>query len=100
MEYGEFKQIVRYLEGEISAEDLNAGIKPGQSSFHSKDSGQESEIRRLRRMAFGSRDYVSSEYSGSASESACNPATSSSGAGTAESEERGLRRDSRGRISG
>ncbi|XP_078168857.1 proline-rich receptor-like protein kinase PERK3 isoform X2 [Carex rostrata] len=42
-------QIVRYLEGEISLEDLNAGMMPGDSKVKTNTSEQDV----LRRMAFG-----------------------------------------------
>uniref|UniRef100_A0A0E0DTW9 non-specific serine/threonine protein kinase n=2 Tax=Oryza meridionalis TaxID=40149 RepID=A0A0E0DTW9_9ORYZ len=48
-------QIVRYLEGELSIDDLNAGVAPGQSSLRSQEhSGDTTELvrRRLRRVAF------------------------------------------------
>uniref|UniRef100_A0A0D9WIN9 non-specific serine/threonine protein kinase n=1 Tax=Leersia perrieri TaxID=77586 RepID=A0A0D9WIN9_9ORYZ len=47
-------QIVRYMEGELSIEDLNAGVAPGQSSLHSPEqSGDTTEqIRLMRRLAF------------------------------------------------
>ncbi|XP_072995460.1 proline-rich receptor-like protein kinase PERK15 [Typha latifolia] len=88
-------QIIRYLEGEISNEDLNVGIKPGQSSFHGhrepgKDSGQQSDVRRLRKMAFGNQEDISSaEFSETTSEYGVNQTTSSSGADTGEVESRG-----------
>jgi hypothetical protein len=34
-------------------EDLNAGVKPGQSAMHRSSGGTTDQINRLRRMAFG-----------------------------------------------
>uniref|UniRef100_A0ACD5VLE4 Uncharacterized protein n=1 Tax=Avena sativa TaxID=4498 RepID=A0ACD5VLE4_AVESA len=78
-------QIVRYLEGELAAEDLNAGMTPGQSAMHrSLGAGNTDEVRRLRRMAFrpgtgtGSgtiSEYASSELSAPTSEYGLNPSS-------------------------
>ncbi|KAL5229649.1 hypothetical protein ABZP36_028425 [Zizania latifolia] len=85
-------QIVRYLEGELSMEDLNAGVAPGQSllHLHGHSGGTTEQMRRLRRMAFlpgtgtvtedASSDYLSeltSEYG-------LYPSSSSSGGDTGE----------------
>ncbi|XP_047044168.1 proline-rich receptor-like protein kinase PERK1 [Lolium rigidum] len=43
-------QIVRYLEGELPLDALNAGVEPGQSETH--DDGEREQLRRMRRMAF------------------------------------------------
>uniref|UniRef100_A0ACD5VUW4 Uncharacterized protein n=1 Tax=Avena sativa TaxID=4498 RepID=A0ACD5VUW4_AVESA len=78
-------QIVRYLEGELAAEDLNAGMTPGQSAMHrSLGGGNTDDVRRLRRMAFrqgtgtGSgaiSEYASSELSAPTSEYGLNPSS-------------------------
>ncbi|CAD6202773.1 unnamed protein product [Miscanthus lutarioriparius] len=63
------KQIVRALEGDASLDDLNEGVKPGQSMMFSSgseyDSGGNyaSNINRFRKVAFESSEY-SNEYSG------------------------------------
>ena len=44
------KQIVRYLEGQLSAEALNAGVAPGQSELLEDHAGE--QLRRMRRLAF------------------------------------------------
>ncbi|KAK3138265.1 hypothetical protein QOZ80_5AG0366590 [Eleusine coracana subsp. coracana] len=84
-------QIVRYLEGQLSVEALNAGVAPGQSEEHDGHAGD--EIRRMRRMAFvpgatGTRtDNMSSSYvSEPTSEYGLNPSSSSTSddAGTSE----------------
>ena len=46
-------QIVRYLEGELPLDALNAGVEPGQSETH--DGGEPELLRRMRRMAFLNR---------------------------------------------
>ncbi|KAF0915336.1 hypothetical protein E2562_035560 [Oryza meyeriana var. granulata] len=61
------KQIVRALEGDASLDDLNEGVKPGQSMMFSSgsdyDSGNyASNISKLRKVAFESSIEDSSEY--------------------------------------
>ncbi|PAN28507.1 hypothetical protein PAHAL_5G157600 [Panicum hallii] len=94
-------QIVRYLEGELSVEDLNAGVRPGQSAMQRSGGGTTDQIGRLRRMAFGPgaggsttgtgagtiTEYASSEFSDPTSEYGLNPSseyTASSGGDTGE----------------
>ncbi|KAB8100186.1 hypothetical protein EE612_030629, partial [Oryza sativa] len=87
-------QIVRYLEGELSIDDLNAGVAPGQSSLRSQEhSGDMTELvrRRLRRVAFppgsgvtvtGTGAVTDSGYlSEATSEYGVNPSISSSSGG-------------------
>ncbi|BAD87097.1 putative receptor protein kinase PERK1 [Oryza sativa Japonica Group] len=75
-------QIVRYLEGELAAEDLNAGVTPGQSAMQRTSGGTTDQMKRLRKMAFGSAtgtgtvsEYTSSEFSEPTSEYGLNPST-------------------------
>ncbi|XP_066315012.1 proline-rich receptor-like protein kinase PERK2 [Miscanthus floridulus] len=95
-------QIVRYLEGELSVEDLNAGVIPGQSAMQRSGGGTTDQINRLRRMAFGPgaggstgtgtgtgtiTEYSSSEFSDPTSEYGLNPSseyTASSAGDTGE----------------
>ncbi|KAL5202184.1 hypothetical protein ABZP36_013136 [Zizania latifolia] len=85
-------QIVRYLEGELSMEDLNSGVAPGQSLLHLHEhSGDTTEqMKRIRRMAFvpgtGTvTENVSSDYlSELTSEYGLYPSSSSSGGYTGE----------------
>lgn len=91
-------QIVRYLEGELSVEDLNAGVMPGQSAMQRSGGGTTDQINRLRRMAFGPgaggstgtgtiTEYASSEFSDPTSEYGLNPSseyTASSAGDTGE----------------
>ncbi|ESR36487.1 hypothetical protein CICLE_v10029936mg [Citrus x clementina] len=100
-------QIVRALEGDVSLEDLNDGIKPSQASIlgggtaNSSAVGSASarssdvdnisyteDLKKLRRMAEGNASgaYVSSEY-GATSEYGLNPSSSSSEFGSREREE-------------
>lgn len=64
-----FLQIVRALEGDASLDDLNEGVKPGQSMMFSSGSENDSggnyasNINRFRKVAFESSEY-SNEYSG------------------------------------
>lgn len=61
-------QIVRALEGDASLDDLNEGVKPGQSMMFSSSSEYDSggnyasNINRLRKVAFESSEY-SNDYS-------------------------------------
>lgn len=68
-------QIVRALEGDVSLEDLNEGVRPGHSrpfgSYASSDydsSQYNEDMKKFRKMALASRDYASSEYSAPTSE--------------------------------
>ncbi|GJN08550.1 hypothetical protein PR202_ga26485 [Eleusine coracana subsp. coracana] len=78
------KQIVRALEGDASLDDLNEGVKPGQSMMFSSSSEYDSaagnyasNINRFRKVAFDSSDDYSSEYGGTTSEYGLNPSQSS-----------------------
>jgi hypothetical protein len=73
------EQIVRYLEGEISLEDLNAGMMPGNSEVKGSSTEQET----LKRMAFGG--IITEDYTESDQTSEYEPA--SSGANTEEMEQ-------------
>ncbi|XP_010936290.2 proline-rich receptor-like protein kinase PERK15 isoform X2 [Elaeis guineensis] len=75
-------QIVRALEGDTALEDLNEGVKPGQSTYFNSSSDFESgsysaKMRRFRRTALGSEEF-SNEYSGQTSEYGLNASDSSS----------------------
>ena len=84
----------------MSVEDLNAGVRPGQSAMQ-RSGGTTDQIGRLRRMAFGPgaggsttgtgagtiTEYASSEFSDPTSEYGLNPSseyTASSGGDTGE----------------
>lgn len=80
-------QIVRALEGDSSLEDLNEGVKPGQSAAYSPN-GQTStaaydtgaynaDMMKFRKMVMSSQEFNSSEY-GETSEYGVNPSASSS----------------------
>lgn len=68
-------QIVRALEGDSSLEDLNEGVRPGQSSMYgsgSSDYSQSSynaDMKKFRQMALSSQEFPSSEYGASSGES-------------------------------
>uniref|UniRef100_A0A453FIF2 non-specific serine/threonine protein kinase n=1 Tax=Aegilops tauschii subsp. strangulata TaxID=200361 RepID=A0A453FIF2_AEGTS len=90
------QQIVRYLEGELSAEDLNGGMAPGQSAMHRSGGGNTDEVRRLRRMAFGPgtgtaggtiSEYASSEMSARTSEYGLNPSSEYTASSAADTED-------------
>ncbi|XAR53340.1 Non-specific serine/threonine protein kinase [Bertholletia excelsa] len=78
-------QVVRALEGDVSLSDLNEGITPGHSRAYGShgssdyDTNQYNEdIKKFRKMAFGTQDYGGSEYSGPTSEYGLYPSGSSS----------------------
>ncbi|KAG6518190.1 hypothetical protein ZIOFF_021593 [Zingiber officinale] len=82
-------QIVRALEGDVSLEDLNEGVRPGHSRFFSSygssdyDSIQYNEdMKKFRKMALGTQEYENPEQS---IEYGQNP-SSSSGEGQQEIE--------------
>uniref|UniRef100_A0ACD5XJ91 Uncharacterized protein n=2 Tax=Avena sativa TaxID=4498 RepID=A0ACD5XJ91_AVESA len=60
------KQIVRALEGDMSLDDLNEGVKPGQSMVYSSDESGNyaANINRLRQVAFESSGEYTNEYGG------------------------------------
>ncbi|KZV19018.1 hypothetical protein F511_08446 [Dorcoceras hygrometricum] len=77
--------IVRALDGNSLLEDLNEGVKPGQSSafnprgnIESYDTGAyNADMMKFRKMVMTSQDFNSSEY-GATSEYGLNPSSSSS----------------------
>ncbi|KAF6166621.1 hypothetical protein GIB67_005483 [Kingdonia uniflora] len=80
-------QIVRALEGDVSLDDLNEGVKPGQSSQFSSSTGSSdydtgsynADMKKFRKMALASQEFASSEYGGgNTSEYGLNPSSSSS----------------------
>lgn len=80
-------QIVRALEGDSSLEDLNEGVKPGQSAAYNPngktgtsayDTGAyNADMMKFRKMVMSSQEFNSSEY-GDTSEYGLNPSASSS----------------------
>ncbi|XAR66997.1 Non-specific serine/threonine protein kinase [Bertholletia excelsa] len=98
-------QVVRALEGDVSLADLNEGVRPGHSTVYSSygssdyDTSQYNEdMKKFRRMALGTQEYGSSEYSGpGTSEYGLYPSGSSSEAQTTrEMEMEKMKRGSRG----
>ncbi|CAA0839570.1 Proline-rich receptor-like protein kinase PERK5 [Striga hermonthica] len=84
-------QIVRALDGDSSLEDLNEGVKPGQSqafnpngSIASYDTGAyNADMMKFRKMVMTSQEFNSTEY-GATSEYGLNPSSSSSATDSAE----------------
>ncbi|KAK1323519.1 Proline-rich receptor-like protein kinase PERK5 [Acorus calamus] len=76
-------QIVRALEGDVSLEDLNEGVKTRGMYFGSNMSSDnelssyDSEMKKFRKVTLTSQEYNSSEY-GATSEYGLNPSSSSS----------------------
>ncbi|RWW51940.1 hypothetical protein BHE74_00041681 [Ensete ventricosum] len=80
-------KIMRALEGDVSLEDLNEGVRPGHSRFYSShgssdyDSGQYNEdMKKFRKMAL-TPEYGSSDYSAPTSEYGQHPSASASSEG-------------------
>jgi hypothetical protein len=68
-------QVVRALEGDVSLEDLNEGVRPGHSHFFRSyseseyDSSQYNEdMKKFKKMALNNNNYTSSQYSAPTSE--------------------------------
>lgn len=65
--------MVRALEGDVSLDDLNDGVRPGHSRFYSShgssdyDSNQHKDMK-FRKMALTTEEFASSEYSAPTSE--------------------------------
>ncbi|KAM0903367.1 hypothetical protein ACQ4PT_018620 [Festuca glaucescens] len=93
-------QVVRALEGDVSLEDLNEGVRPGHSRFFGSysssdyDSGQYNEdMKKFKKMAFTTNDYTSSQYSAPTSEyGQVASASSSEGQQTQEIERGAMKR--------
>lgn len=72
-------QIVRALEGDVSLDDLNDGIRPSQNSIFTGSSmtgssdydstAYNSDMKKFRKMALTSQEFVSSEFGTSSNES-------------------------------
>lgn len=83
------KQIVRALEGDVSLDDLNEGVKPGQSTVFSSSDGStdydvnsyNADMKKFRRMAL---DYESSNEYGFNSDYGHNGGSSSASAESTE----------------
>ncbi|GAB2283073.1 Proline-rich receptor-like protein kinase perk1 [Dionaea muscipula] len=95
-------QIVRALEGDVSLDDLNEGVRPGQSTVFSSSAGSSdydtsnysADLKKFRQMAFGTQEWGSGMYTGDGltSEYGLNPSTSSSSTSTTSSREMDTRR--------
>lgn len=64
------EQIVRALEGDVSLEDLNEGVRPGQSSVFSSDGSTEynsstynADMKQFRKMALATQGFASGDGS-------------------------------------
>ncbi|CAL9108693.1 unnamed protein product [Musa acuminata var. zebrina] len=93
-------QIARALEGDTCLEDLNEGIRPGHSMYHTSygssdyDSGQYGEdIREFRKMVMGTEEYATGESIMPTAEYAQNPSTSSSEGRHTQEIEMGKKKD-------
>ncbi|WOL08331.1 proline-rich receptor-like protein kinase PERK1 [Canna indica] len=93
-------QVVRAIEGDVSLEDLNEGVRPGHSRFYSShgssdyDSSQYNEdMKKFRKMAMGTQEYASSEYSAQTSEYGQIPSASSSEGQHTQEVELGKKKD-------
>ncbi|KAJ3694557.1 hypothetical protein LUZ60_010037 [Juncus effusus] len=86
-------QVVRALEGDVSLENLNEGIKPGQSQFFGSYTSSDydsrhynEDMKKFRNMVLQSGETQSSQYSAPTSEYAQNQSGSSSETHTHEME--------------
>ncbi|MFS7991016.1 putative protein kinase RLK-Pelle-PERK-1 family [Helianthus anomalus] len=74
-------QVVRALEGNVSLSDLNDGTRPGHSSSYGSsdyDTAQyNADMVKFRKMALGTQEYATSEYSRPTSEYGLYPSGSS-----------------------
>ncbi|KAM0020782.1 putative protein kinase RLK-Pelle-PERK-1 family [Helianthus debilis subsp. tardiflorus] len=74
-------QVVRALEGDVSLSDLNDGTRPGHSSSYGSsdyDTAQyNADMVKFRKMALGTQEYATSEYSRPTSEYGLYPSGSS-----------------------
>nr|XP_043614020.1 proline-rich receptor-like protein kinase PERK1 [Erigeron canadensis] len=99
-------QVVRALEDDVSLADLDEGIKPGHSSVYSESSDYDTaqynkDMVKFRKMALGTQEYATGEFSQPTSEYGLNPSGSSSeGRNTREMEMGRLRKDSGGYSDG
>ncbi|MFS7945128.1 putative protein kinase RLK-Pelle-PERK-1 family [Helianthus anomalus] len=98
-------QVVRALEGDMSLADLDDGMKPGHSSVYNGSSDYDTaqyneDMIKFRKMALGTQEYASSEYSRPTSEYGLNPSGSSSEVQNTREMEMKLRKDSRGYSDG
>ncbi|KAA8536112.1 hypothetical protein F0562_028590 [Nyssa sinensis] len=78
-------QIVRALEGDVSLEDLNEGVKPGHSTVFGSGGSSEydassstSDMKKFRKTAMSSQEFTSSEH-GQTGEFGVRPSSSSGG---------------------
>ncbi|PWA73773.1 serine-threonine/tyrosine-protein kinase catalytic domain-containing protein [Artemisia annua] len=100
-------QVVRALEGDVSLSDLNEGIRPGHSSAYGSHGSSDydtaqynDDMVKFRKMALGTQEYASSEYSRPTSEYGLYPSGSSEGQDTHEMEMSKYKREGRGYSDG
>ncbi|CAL9097836.1 unnamed protein product [Musa textilis] len=96
-------QVIRALEGDVSLEDLNEGIRPGHSRFYGSygssdyDSSQYNEdMKKFRKMALATQEYASGDHSAATSEYGQNPLSSSTEGRQTHEIEIGRKKDSYG----
>ncbi|KAL2247053.1 proline-rich receptor-like protein kinase PERK4 [Sesamum indicum] len=78
-------QIVRSLQGDSSLEDLNEGVKPGQSTLYNPNGNGEAydtsaynaDMLKFRKMVMSSQDFSNSEYGATSNEYGRNRSVSS-----------------------
>lgn len=96
-------QVIRALEGDVSLEDLNEGIRPGHSRFYGSygssdyDSSQYNEdMKKFRKMALATQEYTGGDHSAATSEYGQNPSSSSTEGRQTHEIEIGKKKDSYG----
>lgn len=95
-------QIVRFLQGDVSQEDLNEGVTPSRSPAYGSSTEHErkqynEDMRKFIKLALGSQDYPTSEYSAPTSQHGLTQSGSSSEVNSTsrETESGSTKKDSR-----
>lgn len=67
---------MRALEGDVSLDDLNEGVRPGQSAIYTSSGSSDydanaydADMKKFRKMALTSQEFVSSEFGTSSNDS-------------------------------
>ncbi|KAJ8457810.1 hypothetical protein OPV22_030736 [Ensete ventricosum] len=96
-------QVIRALEGDVSLEDLNEGIRPGHSRFYGSygssdyDSSQyNDDMKKFRKMALATQEYASGDHCAATNEYGQNPLVSSTEGRQSHEIEIGKKKDSYG----
>ncbi|RWW46860.1 hypothetical protein BHE74_00047187 [Ensete ventricosum] len=98
-----YGSVIRALEGDVSLEDLNEGIRPGHSRFYGSygssdyDSSQyNDDMKKFKKMALATQEYASGDHSAATNEYGQNPLVSSTEGRQSHEIEIGKKKDSYG----